>query len=621
MKTTKFTKQFLLAVFAIYSFSVVGQSISGNISSAFSSNNLVYANVNIYKSGKLVANVLTDAVGNFNVKLDTGVYKCEINYAGFKTITKEIKVTSDEKSDFKLSGDEKSKFSSDKVEHYLTTKVDDYASLYSKLTTLKGISTTNAWGESKVKDTAALGKLTAGEINDFSKWAMWTDMAKTTLNSYKYYWKLSPENRYMVQLKDQNGLPLANAKVELLDGSSVIYTSKTDNTGKAELWEKLLYDTSVIKTATSIRVDYKGETKTIRNIKKFEKGVNTIVINSSCDQSMNVDIAMVVDATGSMQDEIEYLKYDLNSVIFKAKAFSSTLNLRFANIFYRDIGDAYVTQSQDFTSVLSESVAFTNEHNAGGGGDEPESVEIALDSAINRLSWNTDTRAKILFLVLDAPPHCTAAICEKMIDLCYKAAAKGIRIVPVTGSGTSKDAEYLMRCLSLATNGTYVFLTDHSGIGGSHTKPSTDSYRVEVLNDLLVRVIKSFTYMPDCQQQVTDMGVNLPDSQVVISNDMDSTLIDTTKPDSLRTIHSRDSLDIQWKFYPNPTNGIINIVSNKNIEELYISDLSGKLLQVVKNIVADRTTTVDLSEYSTGIYLIRYPQGKIWVSGKIVISH
>jgi hypothetical protein len=32
-------------------------------------------------------------------------------------------------------------------------------------------------------------------------------------------------------------------------------------------------------------------------------------------------------------------------------------------------------------------------------------------------------------------------------------------------------------------------------------EPSTDHYDVESLNDLLVRVLKSYTYMPDCQQQ------------------------------------------------------------------------------------------------------------------------
>ena len=60
--------------------------------------------------------------------------------------------------------------------------------------------------------------------------------------------------------------------------------------------------------------------------------------------------------------------------------------------------------------------------------------------------------------------------------------------------------------------------------------------------------------------------------------------------------------------------------SNVAIAELYITDLSGKVLQVVKDIEADKVVQADLSGYASGIYLIRYPVGKKWVSGKIVLN-
>lgn len=611
-----FTIYLLSIILCISSLAGSGQSISGNVNSGFSSKNLVYANVDIYKNGKLVANVLTDGEGNFNVKLDTGVYQCEINYAGYKKITKEIKVTKDEKSDFSLAADDKAK--------YTVYEMDAYMELNNKYrSSVGGVLATYAWGvnekSNSTSDSADFGKLTAGEINDFCKWDLWTDLTEGELKTNQQYWNFAPTDRYTVQLKDKNGLPLANAKVELMNGNEVIYTSRSDNTGKAELWGTLESNIKTKISSASISVNYNGESKTIKDVKKFDKGINNLVFNGECEQPQNVDIAIVVDATGSMQDEIDYLKSDLNDVIYKSKEFSNTLNLRFANVFYRDKGDAYITESQDFTRVLSESIAFTNKHSADGGGDEQESVEIALDTAINGLSWGTDTRAKILFLVLDASPHCTPEIQKKMRDLCYQAAEKGIRIVPITGSGSNKNNEYLMRCLALATNGTYTFLTNHSGIGNSHINPSTDNYQVEILNDLLVRIIKSYTYMPDCKQYVADLGVNLPDSQVVVLNNIDSTTIDTVKSNSTMPVNTRDSIDFQWKFYPNPTNGIINIISSKEIKEIYISDLSGKVLQIISNITPDKVVTADLSEYSSGIYLVRYPIGKQWISGKIIL--
>jgi hypothetical protein len=216
-------------------------------------------------------------------------------------------------------------------------------------------------------------------------------------------------------------------------------------------------------------------------------------------------------------------------------------------------------------------------------------------------------------LVLDAPPHNTPSIQAKMRKLSAQAAEKGIRIVTVAGSGIDKGTEYLMRCIALATNGTYTFLTDHSGIGNPHIKPSTDHYQVEILNDLLTRIIKSYTYMPDCQQTLADLGITLPDSVVVVSNGVDSVATDSGM------VAMIDSIEVVWRFYPNPTDGIVNIATNQEIKELYISDLSGKVLQVIRDVKAEQVSTTDLSDYASGIYLIRYPVGKQWVSGRIAL--
>ena len=612
MKNLKnITIHLLLSLLIVLSVEAFGQSISGNVNSFGSEMDLSFANINIYKAGKLVANVLTDESGNFNIKLDTGVYECEINYAGFKKITKEIIVKSDEKSDFSLAADKKSDFSAAEMETYLEKKKSYHSSLSSSgYRHISGFYASYAWGESTDKDSAKSNRLTAAEINDFSKWKQWTDMNSSELKMYKNLWHFSLSDRYTLQLTDNNHLPLANASVSLIREGETVYKSKTDNTGKAEMWGTTnIRNKSEIQNY-SIKIEYLGQIKIMNHVKKFSKGINTYKMSTECWQPKNVDIAIVVDATGSMQDEMNYLKYDLNKVIYQSKKLNNTLNFRFANVFYRDTKDAYLTKTQDFTNVLSESIAFSNSHNAAGGGDGPEAVEVALEKAIHKLSWSSDTRAKILFLVLDAPPHNTAVIRKKIVDLCKEASAKGIRIVPITGSGSSKDNEYLMRSIALATNGTYVFLSNHSGIGKSHIKPSTEKYSVEILNDLLIRIIKSYTYMPDCQQQITDLGVNIPDSTIVIP--MDTT---TTELSSIK-----DSIALKWSFYPNPTKGIINIKSNKKIEELYISDLSGKVLKTIRSIEADKTTKVDLSEYSTGIYLIRYPYGKQWISGKIVLA-
>jgi len=340
-----------------------------------------------------------------------------------------------------------------------------------------------------------------------------------------------------------------------------------------------------------------------------------------------VDIAFVVDATGSMGDELMYLQAEMNDVIFKAKQISDKLDFHFANVFYRDMGDEYATQKMDFTRVLSESVEFVDAQSAGGGGDYEEAVELALDTAINNLAWTASARSRILFLILDAPPHNNEANRQKMETLMRQAADKGIRIVPVGASGINKATEYLMRTLAIGTNGTYTFLTNHSGIGNAHIEPSTDEYKVETFNDLMVRVLKSYTYMPDCEQNIPDLNLNYPDSVVVVENQVDSlgvdslnvANIDSLRIDSLNTINT--ITEIEWSYFPNPTAGILNIKPGTDIDELFITDLSGKLLQSVTRLEKDRIIQVDLSAYTTGIYLIRYMHEGHWITGKVVLQH
>ena len=124
-----------------------------------------------------------------------------------------------------------------------------------------------------------------------------------------------------------------------------------------------------------------------------------------------------------------------------------------------------------------------------GGGDWEEAVEEALADAIFEHQWSPGARARLLFLVLDAPPHDNPANRASLQQSIEEAAAMGIRVIPLAASGVDKNTEFLLRNLDIATGATYTFLTDHSGIGGPHIEPSIGDYDVELLNDLLVRLI------------------------------------------------------------------------------------------------------------------------------------
>jgi len=628
-------------------FSLSAQSLSGNLSSESTEDALGYGNVDIYQNDELVASVLTDKFGNFNVALDTGSYQCVINYADHLPITKEIRVESDEVADFemavdptkpvapKLEADEVTMSAKSLESVAVRSSRGDRSGAFLKRKAKAPVYHSEGYSSSYTAsdydgggklgselDGSRSGALTAGEINDYSKWKMWQDLSASELKSFADAWKIAPKGRYTLELRSQSGLPLADAVVRLIaNRSKVIYSARTDNTGKAELW----YTTTgeeVVRSGLSMEIDYKGQKEEVKNVTPFDEGVNHLMMRVECAEMNNVDIAFVVDATGSMGDELNYLKEEMNDIIFKSKQISSTLNFHFANVFYRDEGrEEYLTKEMDFDRVLSKSVQFIDEQRAGGGGDYEEAVEVALDKAINDLSWNEEARTRIIFLILDAPPHNTDANQKKLNVLIRKAAEKGIRIVPVGASGINKSTEYLMRTMAIATNGTYTFLTDHSGIGNSHIEPSTDEYEVETFNDILVRIVKSYTYMPDCEQNIPDLDLNYPDSLVSSVPNIDSLDTTETNPRDSVNINNPDVRpEVKWSYYPNPTNGIINVKADTDIEELFITDLTGKLLQSIKKLEKNQVYRVDLSQYVTGIYLIRYLHEDKWITGKVVLQ-
>jgi len=161
-------------------------------------------------------------------------------------------------------------------------------------------------------------------------------------------------------------------------------------------------------------------------------------------------------------------------------------------VFYRDAGDDYLTRISTFSSNYNATTNFVKNQEAGGGGDFPEAVHSALEEALNGLQWASNARTRILFLVLDAPPHHEEGVISSLQQSIIKAQEKGIKIIPIVASGIDKETEFLMRYFAVSTNGTYVFITDDSGIGNDHLEATVGPFQVEFLNDLMVRLVNFY---------------------------------------------------------------------------------------------------------------------------------
>lgn len=335
------------------------------------------------------------------------------------------------------------------------------------------------------------GVITAGEWNDLAEWDFWTNlMLNDDYSTYAKTWRFNPAKRYSFALKDVSGRPVSDAHLILKDEEGQeLWASRSDNFGKAELWSGVFSEGGV---PASVVVSYQNQSFTLERPRAFDLGINEINIPATANETDVIEVMLVVDATGSMADELEYLKRELYDVLDRAQQASGN-QLRTSSVFYRDHGDEYVTRISPFSGAVNTTVEFVKKQSAGGGGDFPEAVHSALQNAIAQANWSPSARARLLFLMLDAPPHEKADVILNLQQLSRQAARAGIKIIPVTASGIDKSTEFLMRFFSIVTNGTYVFITNDSGIGNEHLDATVGEYEVEYLNDLMVRLIKKYS--------------------------------------------------------------------------------------------------------------------------------
>jgi hypothetical protein len=443
------------------------------------------------------------------------------------------------------------------------------------------------------------GQLTAGEWNDLQNWGNhWNDLlADGEIDQFEKMYKFYPKHRYSAILHNENSFPVADIKVRLLNESGqIIWQTHTDNTGKAELWAGL-YDTLNAKKP-QIEAEIKGKFKNLGTIKPIEQGINFYKIAAECKSPNQLDIVWAVDATGSMSDEIDFLKSEVLDVINRVKQQNEKLSVRMGSVFYRDLGDEYLTRNAPLSVDIKSTVDFIQNQAAGGGGDYPEAVHSALEDAIGKMAWSDKAIARICFLVLDASPHQTPEVIESLQKSIRLAAEKGIRIVPLSASGIQKDTEFLMKFFGLATNGTYLFLTDHSGIGGKHLEPTTEEYKVEFLNDLLVRIITEYSTIETC------------DGKSVIrftpSNSQDST--------------AQNQQNTTWEalFYPNPASDLFNLALPVGVDVLTIFNSEGKAVKKMNNL-PEGVTKISVNDLPEGFYLVRLQKGNEIQSGKLMV--
>ncbi len=645
-----------LAAIVLAGFSALAQTgaVKGKITDASTGDSLPFVNVMLLERDSIVSGAASDFDGYYRINdVVAGIYRIRASYIGYETITLDSLVIV---AHSVLNQDIRMKASAQRLESYDVVAYGNQQMSYA--TTVSGVTVSSRAIRSSPKGDVKIehsylyddsGLLTASELNDFSKWSLWTDIRENDLKAMKKLWKINPEKRYMVQVTTENGNPVIDATAVLKSPEGkVIWMARTDNTGKAELWNGF---SGYMEKRPEISVIYNGEEYRYKDPYPYPEGINALSLPVACEVPDNVEIAFVVDATGSMDDEITFLQSDLLEIIDKIGLSFPEIEMRVGSVFYRCIGNSYTTTSSALSGDISQTTRFIARQSAGEGG--AEAVEEAMATAVDSLGWSDHARSRIMFLVLDEQPLTKDEIIAKVKSYTIKAAEMGIRIVPVVASAETMEnaasLEYLMRSIALTTNGSYVFLTDHSNIGNEHAKPVTDKYEVELLNSLLKRLIYQYCYVPECDKDESIATaadtVFVSSKKVVAVEVLDSlrTKDETTprtyteifhlnleeEPDSLSVSDSTNQTDNEvikdrddeasMKIYPNPTSGKFKVRIEGKIEELFLFDLSGKLIARYKP-DGENETEIDISSFSTGIYFLKFQSAEKWYSGKVILE-
>jgi hypothetical protein len=331
--------------------------------------------------------------------------------------------------------------------------------------------------------------LRAGSVDDN---AQWDDYLLYRLQFSEWgipVHELDVSGRHTITVVTQSLHPVLGAMVEVFDPSGErLFTATTGANGTVYYFPHQSPNPEA-KTLQIVALKHGIESSLTTPAEEFD---HQLVLDApSSSDPIRLDVHFLIDATGSMSDEIQQLKDNMISVAERIAAMQSNPNVRYGMTIYRDRGDLFISRSFDFTTDVSDFTEALREVQAEGGGDYPESLNEGLHQALHLPEWRVEETVSLLFLIADAPPHLDyAQDYDYAVDV-FSALEDGIKIFPLASSGLDDQGEYIFRQLAQITGGKFLFLTyGPGGAPGDDTSHHVNDYSVLSLDDLVVRLVE-----------------------------------------------------------------------------------------------------------------------------------
>ena len=329
--------------------------------------------------------------------------------------------------------------------------------------------------------------LSAGEVNDNERW-----------DEYVYYRNqysgppvhdVDVTERYVITVTDANGRPVHNARVRVSTAEVALFEGRTYANGQTLFFPRA-FDGSEEAESFTLDVETDEESQQL----EFARGevldwvVTLDLVQPSSGGGVPLDILFLLDATGSMADEIDQIKDSLLSISSRISDLPSQPDLRFGMVAYRDRGDEFVTRVYDFEADAPPLPR--HDSRCGRGWWRRRSGIPQRGAARGR------TRARLALGrcdTADVPdrrrPRPTWDYVEdySYADEMIEAHRRGIKTFAIASSGLDQRGEYVLRQIAQHTMGRFIFIVYG---GGGTTSHDVGEYTVERLDDLVVSLVE-----------------------------------------------------------------------------------------------------------------------------------